>query len=94
MAPSLQPAPESDVTQLLKGASAGDPKAAVELVPLVYEDLRTLAARRLASERQGNTLQPTALVHEAWLRFSGPDERAWQGRLHFFAAAAEAAAQH
>jgi RNA polymerase sigma factor (TIGR02999 family) len=82
--------PRRDVTQLLQGASGGDPRAAAELLPLVYEELRQLAARRLAGERQGHTLQPPALVHEAWLRVSGQDERAWQGRQHFFAAAAEA----
>ena len=60
------------------------------MLPLVYEELRRLAARRLASERQGHTLQPTALVHEAWLRISGSAERHWNGRQHFFAAAAEA----
>jgi len=86
--PSMRP--EKDVTQLLQAASAGDPKAAAELLPLVYDELRRLAARRLAGERQGHTLQPTALVHEAWLKVSGRDERAWQGKQHFFAAAAEA----
>lgn len=88
--PSLRPGPISDVTQLLQAASAGDPKAAAELLPLVYEELRRLAAYRLAGERNEHTLQPTALVHEAWLRISGTDERTWQGRQHFFAAAAEA----
>jgi RNA polymerase sigma factor (TIGR02999 family) len=80
----------SDVTQLLQAASGGDPRAAAELLPLVYDELRRLAAHRLASERNGHTLQPTALVHEAWLRISGDDERTWQGRQHFFAATAEA----
>jgi RNA polymerase sigma factor (TIGR02999 family) len=80
----------SDVTRLLQAASVGDPRAAAELLPLVYDELRRLAAHRLARERNGHTLQPTALVHEAWLKISGDDERAWNGRQHFFAAAAEA----
>jgi len=80
----------SDVTQLLQAASGGDPRAAAELLPLVYDELRRLAAHRLAGERNGHTLQPTALVHEAWLKLAGHDERTWQGRQHFFAAAAEA----
>jgi RNA polymerase sigma factor (TIGR02999 family) len=80
----------SDVTQLLHAASEGDPRAAAELLPLVYDELRRLAAHRLAGERNGHTLQPTALVHEAWLKISGNDQRTWQGRQHFFAAAAEA----
>jgi RNA polymerase sigma factor (TIGR02999 family) len=88
--PSLRPGPLSDVTQLLQAASAGDPKAAAELLPLVYEQLRRLAAYRLAGERNEHTLQPTALVHEAWLKVAGADERTWNGRQHFFAAAAEA----
>jgi RNA polymerase sigma factor (TIGR02999 family) len=80
----------SDVTQLLQAASAGNPKAAEELLPLVYEGLRRLAAHRLAGESDQHTLQPTALVHEAWLKISNDDKRAWNGRQHFFAAAAEA----
>ena len=80
----------SDVTRLLQDASAGVSKAAAELLPLVYDELRRLAAHRLAGERNSHTLQPTALVHEAWLRISGDDERTWNGRQHFFAAAAEA----
>jgi RNA polymerase sigma factor (TIGR02999 family) len=79
-----------DVTQLLQAASAGEPRAAAELLPLVYDELRRLAAHRLASERNQHTLQPTALVHEAWLKISGGEERNWNGRQHFFAAAAEA----
>jgi RNA polymerase sigma factor (TIGR02999 family) len=78
------------VTQLLQSASAGDPRAAAELLPLVYDELRRLAARRLASEDNGHTLQPTALVHEAWLKISRAEEHDWNGRQHFFAAAAEA----
>ena len=80
----------SDVTRVLQAASVGDPRAAAELLPLVYDELRRLAAHRLAGERNGHTLQPTALVHEAWLKISGDVERTWQGRQHFFAAAAEA----
>ncbi|HYH68889.1 MAG TPA: ECF-type sigma factor [Urbifossiella sp.] len=81
----------ADVTQLLYAAEAGDPQAAADLLPLVYDELRKLAAARLAAERPGQTLQPTALVHEAYLRLLGsepPD--GWTGRGHFFAAAAEA----
>ena len=80
----------SAVTFILNRIEEGDPKAAEELLPLVYEELRRLAAHRLAGEQHEHTLQPTALVHEAWLRISGPDERAWNGRQHFFATAAEA----
>ena len=80
----------SDVTRLLQDASAGDPRAAADLLPLVYDELRRLAAHRLAGERNNHTLQPTALVHEAWLRISSNDARTWNGRQHFFAAAAEA----
>jgi plasmid stabilization system protein ParE len=65
----------SDVTRLLQDAYAGDPRAAAELLPLVYDELRRLAAHRLAGERNSYTLQPTALIHEAWLRISGDDER-------------------
>ena len=80
----------SDATQLLQAASAGDSRAAAALLPLVYEELRRLATHRLDGERHEHTLQPTALVHEAWLKIAGTDERTWQGREHFFAAAAEA----
>lgn len=81
----------SDVTLLLEAAAAGDSRAAVELLPLVYEELRKLAAARLAVEPAGNTLQPTALVHEAYLRLVGaPKGDQWDHRGHFFAAAAEA----
>src|ERR1051326_6092524 len=80
----------SDVTQLLHAASTGDPRAAAELLPLVYNELRRLATHRLAGERNGHTLQPTDLVHEAWLKISGDEPRAWNGRQHFLAAAAEA----
>jgi RNA polymerase sigma factor (TIGR02999 family) len=79
----------SDVSRILSAATAGDPRAAAELLPLVYEELRKLAAARLAEEKPGQTLQATALVHEAYLRLVG-NEQAWNGRGHFFAAAAEA----
>ena len=68
----------------------GDPKAAAELLPIVYQELRLLAAQRMASEAAGHTLQPTALVHEAWMRLGGTDTPAFQNRAHFFGAAAEA----
>lgn len=80
----------SDVTRILDRVHHGDPKAAAELLPLVYDELRKLAAHRLAGEQHQHTLQPTALVHEAWLKLSHNDQRAWNGREHFFAAAAEA----
>lgn len=79
----------SDVTAILERAQQGDPKAAEELLPLVYEELRRLAAAKLAREQPGQTLQATALVHEAWLRISG-ESHSWSGRRQFFAAAAEA----
>jgi RNA polymerase sigma factor (TIGR02999 family) len=79
------------VTQLLEAAATGDPKAAAELLPLVYDELRKLAAQRLTLEKPGQTLQATALVHEAYLRLvSGDQPQDWNGRGHFFAAAAEA----
>jgi len=80
----------SDVTRILDRVQQGDPKAASDLLPLVYNELRRLAAHRLAGERHQHTLQPTALVHEAWLKLHGDDGREWNGRQHFFAAAAEA----
>jgi RNA polymerase sigma factor (TIGR02999 family) len=81
----------ADVTQILSAIEAGDPKAAAELLPLVYDELRKLAAARLADEKPGQTLQPTALVHEAYLRLVGVQQpQDWNGRGHFFAAAAEA----
>jgi RNA polymerase sigma factor (TIGR02999 family) len=81
----------SDVTQILSAIEAGDPKAAAELLPLVYDELRKLAAARLAAEKPGQTLQATALVHEAYLRLvGGAQPQDWNGRGHFFAAAAEA----
>jgi RNA polymerase sigma factor (TIGR02999 family) len=81
----------SDVTRLLDAAAAGDGRAAADLLPLVYHELRQLAAARLAGEQAGHTLQPTALVHEAYLRLVGGEPPAgWSSRGHFFAAAAEA----
>jgi RNA polymerase sigma factor (TIGR02999 family) len=81
----------NDVTQILSAIEQGDPRAAEQLLPLVYEELRELAAARLADEKSGQTLQPTALVHEAYLRLVGTGPpRDWNGRRHFFAAAAEA----
>ena len=80
-----------NVTQLLDAAAAGDPRAAADLLPLVYDELRRLAGRQMAAEKPGQTLQPTALVHEAYLRLVGPDGGPdWNSRGHFFAAAAAA----
>lgn len=80
----------SELTVILQRANQGDPQAANELLPLVYEELRKLAAAKMARENPGQTLQATALVHEAWLRLGGDDQPDWQNRAHFFAAAAEA----
>ena len=80
----------NDVTHLLEAVGHGDPKAAEELLPLIYEELRRLATHKMAREAPGQTLQPTALVHEAWLRLVGDGDSRWQNRAHFFAAAAEA----
>lgn len=81
----------NDVTQLLNAIDQGDPHAADQLLPLVYDELRCLAAQRLQHEGPGQTLQPTALVHEAYLRLVGPGtQQTWNSRGHFFAAAAEA----
>src|SRR6266704_131162 len=80
----------SEVTRILDRVQQGERKAAEELLPLVYEELRKLAAHKMANEAPGQTLQPTALVHEAWLRLSGNETQGWDGRAHFFAAAAEA----
>ena len=77
-------------TELLHAVSEGDPAAAEELLPLVYEQLRALADSYLAHERRNHTLQPTALVHEAYLRLVGPAQPAWNGRAHFLAVAARA----
>src|SRR5436309_11786812 len=80
----------NEVTQILEAVSRGEPKAANELLSLVYEELRRLAAAKMASEAPGQTLQATALVHEAWLRLTNDENRKWNDRTHFFAAAAEA----
>ena len=83
----------SDVTQLLIAIDAGDPKAADQLLPLVYEELRKLAVARMANEKAGQTLQPTALVHEAWLKIAGDGKEHFANRRHFFKAAAGAMQQ-
>ena len=80
----------SDVTRILESIEHGDPKAAEELLPLVYGELRKLAAAKMAGEAPHQTLQPTALVHEAWLRLVGEANPKFENRAHFFAAAAEA----
>ena len=80
----------SEVTQILQAIESGDAKAANELLPLVYQELRRLAAHKMANEAPGNTLQPTALVHEAWLHLGGDEQPNWKNRAHFFGAAAEA----
>jgi len=80
----------SEVTHILNAAGQGDARAANELLSLVYEELRRLAAAKMAAEAPGQTLQPTALVHEAWLRLTNDQHRKWNDRTHFFAAAAEA----
>jgi RNA polymerase sigma factor (TIGR02999 family) len=80
----------SDVTRILNAIERGDAKATDELLPLVYEELRVLAAQKLSQEKPGQTLQATALVHEAYLRLVGDEPQSWQSRGHFFAAAAEA----
>jgi RNA polymerase sigma factor (TIGR02999 family) len=85
------PVSMADVTQILSAIEAGDPNAAADLLPLVYDELRKLAAARLADEKPGQTLQATALVHEAYVRLVGGEQpQDWSGRGHFFAAAAEA----
>jgi RNA polymerase sigma factor (TIGR02999 family) len=81
----------SEITQILSQINSGDPAAAEQLLPLVYEELRKLAAAKLAHERPDQTLQATALVHEAYLRLATPNhQQRWDGRAHFFAAAAQA----
>jgi len=80
----------SDVTQILAAIEQGDPNAADKLLPLVYEELRKLAAHKMANEAAGRTLQPTALVHEAGMRLVGKENPRFENRAHFFAAAAEA----
>jgi RNA polymerase sigma factor (TIGR02999 family) len=86
----MSPGPDPQVTAVLQAAQAGDPQAAAQLLPLVYAELRQLARARLAQQTPGQTLQPTALVHEAYLRIAGQSEVTWQGRQHFFFAAARA----
>jgi RNA polymerase sigma factor (TIGR02999 family) len=80
----------SEMTRILSAIERGDPRAAEELLPMVYDELRRLAAQRLSREAPGQTLQATALVHEAYLRLVGAEDPGWNGRGHFFAAAAEA----
>lgn len=80
----------SELTKILNATARGDPHAASELLPLVYGQLRQLAARKMAAESGSQTLQPTALVHEAWLRLGGDDQPTWENRNHFLCAAAEA----
>src|SRR5947208_3259354 len=80
----------SQFTRILHAVEHGDGKLADELLPLVYQELRRLAAQKMANEAPGHTLQPTALVHEAWLRLAGDQNQKWDNRGHFFAAAAEA----
>src|SRR5689334_12450634 len=86
----VEPTRMSELTQILEAVQQGDSKAAEELLPLVYEELRRLAAHKMAAERSEHTLQPTALVHEAWLRLVGNEASRFDNRSHFFAAAAEA----
>src|SRR5512140_3521097 len=83
----------SDVTHILDRIQQGDPKAAEELLPLVYDELRKLAAGRMANEKAGQTLQPTALVHEAWMKIAGDGNEHFANRRHFFKAAATAMQQ-
>jgi RNA polymerase sigma factor (TIGR02999 family) len=80
----------SDVTLILERAQRGDPQAAEELLPLVYDELRSLASAKMAQQPPGQTLQATALVHEAWLKLAGGSTATWRDRQHFFRAAAEA----
>lgn len=80
----------NDVTRILNEMEQGGPLAAEELLPVIYAELRKIAANKMAGESPGHTLQATALVHEAWLRLAGPEGARWQNRAHFFAAAAEA----
>ena len=91
LAPGCTRQAMSEVTRLLEAIERGDSAAAQDLLPLVYDELRGLAAYKMAHEPPGQTLQPTALVHEAWLRLAGGESsQRWQNRAHFFAAAAEA----
>lgn len=83
----------SDVTRILNSYSPEDPKAAEELLPIIYQELRRLAASKMASQPAGQTIQATALVHDAWLKLAGRSERQWENQRHFLAAAAEAMRQ-
>jgi RNA polymerase sigma factor (TIGR02999 family) len=80
----------SEVTRILERVQQGEALATADLLPLVYDELRKLAAHKMANEAPGQTIQPTALVHEVWLRLAGNENQQWQNRAHFFAAAAEA----
>ena len=80
----------SEVTRILSAIESGESRAAEELLPAIYTELRRLAARRMADERPGQTLQATALVHEAWLRLEREEDRQWNDSHHFFCAAAQA----
>ena len=80
----------SDITLMLEAIKRGEKQASEQLLPLVYDKLRNLAAARMAQENAGQTLPPTALVHEAWLQLAGDGSRSWQNRAHFFGAAADA----
>ena len=83
----------SEITQILQRVDRGDSKAAEELLPLVYQELRKLAATQMSRQAPGQTLQPTALVHEAWLKLTGVTPQSWNDRKHFFSVAAEAMRQ-
>ena len=89
-APDTPGAANNQVTRVLERVRCGELSAAGELLPLVYDELRRLATSKMAHERPDQTLQPTALVHEAWLRLVGNEQQKWNGRAHFFGAAAEA----
>ena len=80
----------NDITRILNATAGNDREAVEQLLPAVYEELRRMARRKMANESASHTLQPTALVHEAWMRLVGPGEQSWQNRAHFFGAAAEA----
>jgi RNA polymerase sigma factor (TIGR02999 family) len=86
----MSPSGDSHASAVLQAAQAGDRQAAADLLPLVYDELRKLAAHKLAQETPGQTLQPTALVHEAYVRVAGDSQVTWEGRRHFFFAAARA----
>jgi RNA polymerase sigma factor (TIGR02999 family) len=90
MAPSSDASKLGEITLLLHKVGAGDASAADQILPLVYHELRKLAAAKMARETPGQTLQPTALVHEVWLRLGADDQPDWKNRAHFFSAAAEA----